>query len=361
LQSSKNIYLDTVKYLKKGGSFALATIVETWGSTPQAPGASALFSKRGLLLGTLGGGAIEAEAHRKAVECLKKSFSSVYEGNLMGEVGSEEALCGGRVQVLIDATPSRSLRTFELLLKSLHSRRAGVLTTRILQTPTGKAFVQRSWWEAKQGRKGLAAWKDSPSLQELEDTLRQAKPRLVRLAGPASRKDKERLFFLEPLFPLPQLVIVGAGHIGQALAPLGKRLDFEVTVIDDRPDFANAVRFPEADVLIVDQIERAVRNFPVSSDTYIVIVTRGHRYDAEALRACIGSPARYIGMIGSSRKVSIMRREFLEKGWASAAEFDRVRAPIGLKIGSKTVEEIAVSIAAELVLVRSEAGGKSHG
>jgi len=151
------------------------------------------------------------------------------------------------------------------------------------------------------------------------------------------------------------LVIVGAGHVGRALAHLGKRLDFEVTVIDDRPEFAHLRRIPEADVLLVDEIRRAVRDFPVSSDTFVVIVTRGHRHDAEALRACIHSPAAYIGMIGSKRKVALMRQEFLKEGWATAAEFDRVHAPIGLDIGSTTVEEIAVSIAAELVLVRSRA------
>lgn len=361
MERTKNIYAGALEHLKKRGSFALATIIDALGSTPQAPGASALFSKQGLLLGTLGGGAVEAEAQKRVLACMKKGISLVYEENLMGDVSSEEALCGGRVRVLIDATPRRSLKIFGLLRKSLYSRRAGVLVTSILRTSTGRASIRRSWWEESQISRGEAAREGLPPFEELSETLRQEKPRLVGLTSSADRKGRVCLFFLEPLFPLPRLVIVGAGHIGQALAPLGKRLDFEVTVIDDRPEFANVHRFPEADFLVVGDIERALRNFPVSSDTYIVIVTRGHRYDAEALRACIGSPARYIGMIGSSRKVALMRQEFLEKGWASTAEFDRVHAPIGLKIGSKTVEEIAVSIAAELVLVRSGGGGKSRG
>ncbi|HYA49050.1 MAG TPA: XdhC family protein, partial [Burkholderiales bacterium] len=147
--------------------------------------------------------------------------------------------------------------------------------------------------------------------------------------------------------------IAGAGHVGKAVAHLGALLDFEVTVVDDRPEFADPTNIPDADVLVVAGIEEALRNVPDSPENYFVIVTRGHRHDAEALRAVVARPAAYVGMIGSRTKVDVMRREFLEKGWATEEEWARVRAPIGLDIRSQTVEEIAVSIAAELVLVRA--------
>jgi len=131
-------------------------------------------------------------------------------------------------------------------------------------------------------------------------------------------------------------------------------LNFEVTVMDDRSEFANTENIPDTDYIIVDEIGRAVKNFPLSSDSYLVIVTRGHHHDAEALRECINSDAAYIGMIGSARKIKLMRQKFLDEGWATPSQFDRVHAPIGIKIGSKTVEEIAVSIAAQLVHVRSQ-------
>jgi xanthine dehydrogenase accessory factor len=167
------------------------------------------------------------------------------------------------------------------------------------------------------------------------------------------RAGRAAYLFLEPFAPLPRLLIAGAGHVGQAVARLAARLDFEVTVVDDRPEYANRRRFPEADNILVGDIGQAVRDFGTGPDTSIVIVTRGHSHDAEALRACIRSKATYIGMIGSSRKVDLMKKMFLKKRWSTAAEFDLVRTPIGLDIHSKTVEEIAVSIAAELVLVRS--------
>jgi xanthine dehydrogenase accessory factor len=154
--------------------------------------------------------------------------------------------------------------------------------------------------------------------------------------------------------PPSRLVIAGAGHVGRAVASLGGFLGFDVVVIDDRPEFANTARFPEAGQLIVGDIAGSLDALPVSSETYIVIVTRGHRQDEAALRACIRRRAAYIGLIGSRHKVVLMKERFLKKDRATPAEWGRVHTPIGLPIGSKTVEEIAVSIAAELVLVRSK-------
>jgi xanthine dehydrogenase accessory factor len=164
--------------------------------------------------------------------------------------------------------------------------------------------------------------------------------------------------FLEPIFPLPRLVIAGAGHIGKAVAHLGHRLEFEVTVIDDRPEFANAENLPDADSIIVGDIRSSMAALDPGSETYIVIATRGHRHDGEALRACISAPCAYLGMIGSRTKIALMRDRFVAEGWASAEQWSRVHAPIGLAIGSQTVEEIAISIAAQLVQVRSR---KSQG
>jgi xanthine dehydrogenase accessory factor len=164
--------------------------------------------------------------------------------------------------------------------------------------------------------------------------------------------NKNERFFIEPIFPHPRLIIAGAGHIGRAVSHLGSLLDFEVIVIDDRPDLANPERLPDADHIIVDDIARAVYNIPKMPDSYIVIVTRGHRHDEAVLRQCIDSDAAYIGMIGSLNKIAHAGKTALKEGWATKEQMDRIHAPIGLPIQSKTVEEIAVSIAAELVLVR---------
>ena len=131
-------------------------------------------------------------------------------------------------------------------------------------------------------------------------------------------------------------------------------LDFEVTIVDDRPEYANPQNIPDADHCIVDNIGKAIGDSPISHDTYVVIVTRGHRDDAEALKACLNSGAAYIGMIGSRRKIRLMRDHFISNKWSTPAQFDRVYAPIGIDIKSKTIQEIAVSISAQLIQVRQQ-------
>ena len=148
------------------------------------------------------------------------------------------------------------------------------------------------------------------------------------------------------------LLIVGGGHVGQAVAAQASVVDFEVTVLDDRPEFTAPDLFPEGVATRCGTIAQEVAGFPFSPDTCVVIVTRSHRCDAEALAACLRQPAAYLGMIGSRRKVALMRQDFIESGKATAAEFDRVYAPIGLDIGSVTVPEIAASIVAQLIAVR---------
>mgnify|MGYP001033115848 CR=1 FL=1 len=349
----KSLYSGVGRWLEQREPIALATIVETRGSAPQVAGASALFSRKGLVGGTLGGGLVEVDAQKRAYRCLRQGRSLYYQFELKGgDLTAEEAICGGSVSILIDASPLNHLRTFKLLKKSLLSRQAGVLVSKIIEVSPQGSSISRRWLEDKAAAKSVAD-KDFRSIEkEIRDARRGRKPRLIKSKD---RGRQEILFFLEPLFPLPQLVIAGAGHIGQAVAHLGSLLDFAVTVIDDRAEFASRERLPEADAIIVGDIAKAMADFPIASDTYIVIVTRGHRQDAEVLRACIRSPADYIGMIGSRRKLFLTRQKFIDEGWATGPQFDRVHGPIGLAIGSTTVAEIAISIAAELVLVRSRA------
>jgi xanthine dehydrogenase accessory factor len=172
-------------------------------------------------------------------------------------------------------------------------------------------------------------------------------------------EQKESLALFEPLFPQEDLIIAGAGHIGKALAHLGKLLDFEITVIDDRIEYANAKNIPDANHFIVGDIGNAIRELKIDKSSYLVIVTRGHNDDAKALRACINSDAAYIGMIGSKAKIAKIHREFVDEKWTTEENWSAIHSPIGLEILSQTVEEIAVSIAAELVLVRNQRDKKS--
>jgi xanthine dehydrogenase accessory factor len=157
---------------------------------------------------------------------------------------------------------------------------------------------------------------------------------------------------LEPLLPAPRLLIVGGGHVGQAVARLASMAGFAVTVLDDRPEFAAPALFPPGTHTRCGEMAREVGQFDFAPDLYAVIVTRGHQHDAAVLERCLRRPAAYVGMIGSARKVALLRKDFLAAGKATAEEFDRVYAPIGLDLGAVTVPEIAVSVVAQLIAVR---------
>ena len=331
---------------------ALATLIDTYGSTPQVPGASALFGRSGLILGTLGGGILEKDAESRAVESLRTGLSQLYTFALDADLNAAQgAICGGGVRILVDAQPYVHAGAFEALLKSQEDRRSGVLVTQI-EWRQQVLSLKRLWVPAADSAQ-IEISGGVHAAEQIRDCLRAKKPILYpRDMKKSPSEPQTALVFLEPLFPLPCLVIAGAGHIGQAVAHLGHLLEFEVTVIDDRPEFANPENLPDVDRILVKDIGPALADIPMGPDTYLVIVTRGHRHDGEALRSCITSDAAYIGMIGSRSKIALMREQFLEKGWAEPAQWDRVYAPIGLDIRSQTVEEIAVSIAAQLVLER---------
>jgi xanthine dehydrogenase accessory factor len=305
---------------------------------------------------------LEKDAERRALEALTTQRSVVYSFALEADLTTPEgAICGGGVRILIDADPARHLPVFQALVDSLARRSSGALITSIVMSKESEVELSREWVHGP-GEDLAGGGRHARYRDRIEACIKQEKAELFPVekgaspAGPA-----EELLLCEPFVPLPRLLIAGAGHIGAAVTHLGSRLEFEVTVIDDRSEFANPENLPDADHIIHADIGRAMREMDIGADSYIIIVTRGHRHDGEALRGCIASPAAYLGMIGSRHKIALMRRQFIEEGWATAEQWDRIHTPIGLEIGSQTVEEIAVSIAAQLVSVRSRVHGLNAG
>lgn len=164
--------------------------------------------------------------------------------------------------------------------------------------------------------------------------------------------------FLEPILPQETLYLFGAGHIAQKTAAIGKMLGFRVVVIDPRPDYNNSERFPNADLLVVEGYDSAFSKLNVDKESYVVIYTTGHVLDEQCLRFAVGTKAKYIGMIGSKKKVKEVKERLVQKG-VSQQQVDKVHAPIGIEIGAETPEEIAISILAEIIKVK-RIGGKSH-
>jgi|GEM_PF-76375 xanthine dehydrogenase accessory factor len=354
----KNILKKLSEQLKEKNPVALATIVCTRGSTPQVQGASAIFSFDGLVAGTLGGGILEADAQLRAAGALQDQESCLYDFELESDITSQEgAICGGSVTVLVDTCRENTCRIMEEYEQSARGQQPGVMLTFIGLHKQDKIEILRSWVTAS----GM----DVPDNKLFVENFRKEVNRclgnrdcllLEEIDTEVFPGAERTMLFLQPVFPLPRLVIAGAGHIGQAVAHLGNLLDFEVTVVDDRTEYCNKERFPEADNLVVGDIGESIRQLAggVAGDTYYVIVTRGHQNDAAALKNCIGSQAAYVGMIGSRTKTGLMKQQVLKEGWATQEQIDRLHAPIGINIHSKTVQEIAVSIAAQMVLVRQE-------
>jgi len=286
-----------------GRPVALCAIVAVRGSTPQPVGTIVCVDHAAHLTGTLGGGCVEADVRRKAHQCLSEKVGRMVNFTLDHDFGYDDGmLCGGQMDVALTVyAPSNDLG----------------------------AIVH--------------------ALQQLNQGLPAELP--LRLAGDAGNVE-----YCIRIAATPKLVIVGGGHIGRILAQMSVPLGFRVTVLDDRQQFANPDRFPPPITPVAGDIAGVLKEWPIDGNTYMVIVTRGHKHDEAALRSVIGSPARYMGMIGSRRKIRVIFDDLKHDG-ATDAQIARVHAPIGLEIGAVTAEEIALSIAAELVLVRRAESG----
>jgi xanthine dehydrogenase accessory factor len=187
-------------------------------------------------------------------------------------------------------------------------------------------------------------------VQESSARLRTEKSQLMALEVPQSGAKLEVFFEVMPA--PPKLIVVGAGHIAVPLVKLAKVLDFYVTVIDDRLLYANRERFPDADEVLVGDMAQMLKEMAITPSCYIVLITRGHAYDEPCLRVVLPSQAKYIGMIGSRRRIKACFQRFRDEDKISEELIEKVYAPIGLDIATETPAEIALSILAEVVKVR---------
>lgn len=330
---------------------AYCTVVETKGSTPQKPGSKLLILPDLRNIGTLGGGCVEAEARRQAIGLMQDGKPRLLQFQLDSDYGWDDGLiCGGHMKIFIDLPKTRAEAEMFVRLQDLNTAKVPLVCATVVESEQNDVDVGMKMIYAINGERigtlgNMALEADIES--EISDILDKNQPITYQ------QKDSSTVF-LEPLQPRPTLLIAGAGHVGQALCHLGSWLDFDIVIVDDRADFASTERLPEADDIIVGDIAEELRNYPINHLTYVVIVTRGHQHDESALHSVVESEARYIGLIGSRRKIKLIFDDLLEVG-IPIERLQRVFAPIGLDINSKTVPEIAVSIASQLIQVRNSA------
>jgi len=346
----RGFYEEVSRLISRGEKLALAKVVATRGSTPREVGAQMLIRRGGEMMGTIGGGCGEAEVRRQAIEALEEGQPRLMVVDLTEEVTWEtEKACGGVMTLFIDLW-GEAERELAKRLAASQGKEVTLVTALKgdLGQPGRKLLVIPG--EEPMGSLG------SPSLdewakKEAERGLAEGNSKVINYKGSVE-------LFLEVHKPPPTLLIAGAGHIALPLAQMGALLDFRVVVIDDRPTFANPERFPQADQVIAGGFTKTLRDFPIDKETHIVIITRGHQHDMESLRQVIYSPAAYIGMIGSRRRVKGVFKLLKDEGY-SEESIARVHAPIGLEIGAKTPAEIALAIMGEIIRVRRGGSGQS--
>ena len=295
-------------------------------------------------IGTVGGGALEAEVLRAAQEVLASGQPRLMEFDLdAGGAASLGVICGGRCAIFLEPVePGSAEEVFAAAgLAQAMDLPIAVITT---FSEGAAAKIALSADGTVIGSTGDAAT-DEALLHEARAALSDGRPRYL---------EQPVIAHIDPILARPGLFIFGAGHIAVPLAQIAGIAGLSVTVIDDRAEFANRERFPGADQVLVAGIEGAFADLRIDEDSYLVAVTRGHIMDEEVVAAALQAGARYVGMIGSKRKVAEVRRRLLERGF-SRDQVEGVHAPIGLDIGADTVEEIAVSIVAELIAERRKA------
>jgi xanthine dehydrogenase accessory factor len=304
------------EWTREGEDIALATVVETWGSSPRPLGSKMLVTRSGKMAGSVSNGCIEGAVFEEAQEVLKTRKPKVAAFGVADDVAFEVGLaCGGHIEVFIEPLGA----VHEHLLGFLNRDEPATLRTNLV---SGEADMIE----------GLALGNELPR--------------------------REGDVFIEPFRRPAQLIIIGAIHIAIPLHRLAKLMGYRVTVVDARKKFATKERFPDADELIVAWPDEAMAELTIDSSTYVVILTHDPKFDLPALRAVLRKDAGYVGAIGS-RKTNQNRFDALRKEGFTEAELSRVHGPIGLDLGGRGAEETALGILAEITAVRFGGSGVS--
>ena len=320
------------RWLEEGHRFALATVTRTWGSSPRPVGAVMAVREDGAVIGSVSGGCVEGAVMQEALTALKSGEPKQLDfGALSDESVWEVGLsCGGQIQVWLDPQPlARGAwpRAFDLICRD----RPVVVVTQ---------FVPLEQWAYEPG----SIWTGPAALE----------PLLTSAIGERKSQDVEvdgQRYFIHVLPCRERLILVGAVHIAMPLVRFAKELGFETIIIDPRPALASADRFPGADSIVAQWPAQAFDNVEITEDAYAVVLTHDPKIDDAALEGLLRSPARYIGALGSRVTQEKRRRDLRERGF-SDEDLARIHGPVGLAIGAKSPEEIALSIMAEIVQVR---------
>ena len=311
-----NVWQAAADLIRQSRSGALATVARARGSTPVPAGTKMLVGAEGRLIGSVGGGCVEAEVIGAALEAQGQKRPALLTHHLNADLAGDLGLsCGGTVDIFVE--PLVADEAYVRVLQAAATAEAGLVRT-------------------------ATEWSSARPLKTFEPLARAA------LTGAAATLTRDGRFMEERLVPAPRVFVFGAGHVGAAIARAAAAAGFRVVVIDDRSEYADASRFADGIAVLAADVETALARYPLTVGDAVVIATRGHRNDALILERVATSPAGYVGLLGSRRKKAVVTKGLKAAG-VPAKSLQRVRVPVGLPIGAVTPEEIAVSVVAELI------------
>ena len=334
--------------LLNGQELAVAAIISDKGSTPRGSGSKMVVYPNGDISGTIGGGAVEGDVIQRALRLFETRGAEIVSYDLTRETSIEQMdlICGGRIQVLIEHVPvtEDNIDLYHSAGEVIEKSRPVKWIAKITDD-SGQMKVERALYEPPDKFVGSVQIQ-----QECQKLLASDQ----RLADGLHLIEFERnAYVIESLKSPPRLFLFGAGHVSQEIGILSQRVGLRTVVFDDRAEFANAERFPDADAIqVCPGFTQVFNGFNPLPDDFIVIVTRGHRFDKAVLAQALETEAGYIGMIGSRRKRETIYKELIDRGIEPHA-LEPVHCPIGLAIDAETPAEIAVSVMAQLIQHRA--------
>src|SRR5687768_2470729 len=338
----RDILPDLDNWRAENKSIALATVIQTWGSSPRRTGAKMALTPDGKITGSVSGGCVEGAVFDSGVDVLKSNTPKLLHFGVADETAWEVGLaCGGSIDIFVESLDKEFFKSLRSVLTE--ERAAAVLT--VVRAPNdllgGEMLIKEDGNVIGSIHEDL----DEPAVRLAKETLLQGSSRRANL-----NEDVE--VFIEVILPPPTLIAVGGVHITIALVSLAKTLGYRTIVVDPRSAFGSQERFPHVDQLIQSWPEEAFQEIPLTRSTAIAMLTHDPKLDDPALKIALPSPAFYIGALGSKTTQTKRRQRLLDEG-LTEAQLDRLHGPIGLKIGAATPEEIAMSIMAEIVAARN--------
>ncbi|HEY4687926.1 MAG TPA: XdhC/CoxI family protein [Anaerolineae bacterium] len=337
----REVVPDIDRWRAQGDRIALATVIQTWGSAPRGVGAKMALTVDGKIAGSVSGGCVEGAVFEAGTQVIRSGEPQLLQFGVADETAWEVGLaCGGSIRIFVQPLDSA---LYEAVHAALIDERAAVTIT-IVQGPTDRLGRQMMLRDDGSVAGSLGSELDPPALEAARTALSEGQSKHVPLG------DVE--LFFDVTLPSPTLVAVGGVHIAIALASIAKALGYRTIVVDPRRAFGSEERFPHADQLIRAWPDEALVQIGLNRSTAVAMLTHDPKLDDPALIIALPSPAFYVGALGS-RKTQAARRQRLQKAGLTQAQINRLRGPIGLNLGARTPEEIALSVMAEIVAARN--------